>query len=53
MRQNQAVASMVKKQMGHCPYEVTTLENNGETKNAMELKYAIQISYLQLCALLK
>jgi hypothetical protein len=53
MGQNQAAASMVKKQMGHCTHKVSTLKNKGDTKNAMELKYLIQISYLQLCALVK
>jgi hypothetical protein len=53
MGQNQVAASMVKKQMGHCPHEVSTLKNKDETKDAMEIKYVIQISYLQLCALLK
>jgi hypothetical protein len=37
----------------HCTHEVSTLKNRGETKNAMEIKYVIQISYLQLCALMK
>lgn len=27
MRQNQAAGSMVEKQMGHCPHEVSTLQN--------------------------
>jgi hypothetical protein len=53
MGKNQAAASMVKKQMGHCPRKVSTLKNKGETKNAVEIKCTIQISYLQLCALLK
>jgi len=37
MGQNQAVASIVKKQMGHSPHEVSTLKNKGETKNVMEI----------------
>jgi len=37
MEQNQGVASIAKKQMGHSPHEVSTLENKGETKNAMEI----------------
>jgi len=37
MEQNQAVASIAKKQMGHSPHEVSTLKNKGETKTAMEI----------------
>jgi hypothetical protein len=39
MGQNQAAAAMVKKQMGHCPYEVSTLKNKDEIKNAMDNKF--------------
>ena len=37
MGQNKAAGSTVKKQMGHYPYEVSTLKNNGESKNSMEI----------------